>query len=426
MQSLLTHIRLIFRFERGMRPHERETMMDRDNASETRAVMMLTMFPIVVALTWTATPASARVEFVVAVATIVVSNILGSLPWHRWPRWLEPSMPILSIAGSWLWAASIDGYGSGYSVLAIPPLVWLSMYADPPDVAAGFVVLSALALTPADALFDGLPEPGSTNATVSALLLTLLVCISIRPLVVALRMQVRDARRATWSLRASQAALAHDLRNPLTSIGALADLANDRLQPPTDLPDLDATREYLTRVRDLVARAEQTIAGVLELSQAGNALPAADPIDLPTMLRELAREVDGIVLVIDGVPRTIIGHGPSIRRVFANLFENASSHGRRGPGPVRVTIRGSDTPTHWRFEVADDGPGFGDTDTTLLLEPWRRGEQATNDGSGLGLAIVAAIVTQHGGEVDIDSTRDRGATVAFTISRAPRVAPVEH
>ncbi len=421
MQSIRTFFHHLLQIEHGQRPHERETMMQRDNSTITRAVMMLTAFPLVVAITWSTTPSAARGWFLVGVVSIVLANVAGSLPWHRWPRWLEPSMPILSVAGSWLWAASAGGFGNGYAVLAMPPLAWLASYADPPDVAAGFAVLAALALSPAHELFAGLPDPGSTDAAVVGLLVMLLVCVAIRPLVVALRGQVNAARRATWSLRASQAALAHDLRNPLTSIGALSQLALDRLQSPADLDDLDAATGYLTRISDLVRRSGQTIDGVLELSQAGDAPPAAAAFDLPDQLREIAREIPGIVLVIDGIPRTLNAHEPSIRRIFLNLFDNAARHARRGDEPVRVTVRGSESPSHWRFTVSDDGPGIAPEDAAQMFEPWHRGERNDGnllDGAGLGLAIVAAIVDQHRGAIRlVDDGAVGGATFEFTIAR---------
>ncbi|MCB0878142.1 MAG: HAMP domain-containing histidine kinase [Thermoleophilia bacterium] len=404
------------------RPYERELMMHRDNSQSVRARMMLIVFPIAIALSWQATPAAAHDTFITAIAIIVLANIAANvIPWARLPRWLEPSMPIVTVLASWLWSASAGGFGSATAIVALPPLVWLSMYADTGDVVAGLVALYAIVLAPAELLLDGLPDQGDPWASLTTLAVMTLVVAMIRPLVAVLREQVHTARRATYSLRASQAALAHDLRTPLTSICGLATLAAERLESDDPGPkSVRSARGYAERINELGWRAELTIQGVLELSQAGDRRPPVSTLQLTPLLRDVARDIPGIVLVIEDVPKTITAHEASIRRVFANLFDNAAVHGTIGRGSdafARVTVRCTQSTTGWTFQVDDDGPGIPSDTVDLLFEPWRRGAEAHDGGSGLGLAIVAAIVDQHGGTISACNHAGGGARFEFTIPR---------
>jgi signal transduction histidine kinase len=127
---------------------------------------------------------------------------------------------------------------------------------------------------------------------------------------------------------------------------------------------------------------------------------------------------------VGDVPETIVGHEPSVRRLFANLLENAAIHGV-GPPPgdiAHVRVDGSDQVGGWRFTVRDQGPGIRSDEADVVFQPWRRGVDARDGGHGLGLAIVAAIVEQHGGTITVDDAHDAGAAFTFTLSRMPRLA----
>jgi signal transduction histidine kinase len=312
----------------------------------------------------------------------------------------------------------------------MPPVLWTALYADPVDVAIGVALLCALVASPAADLLPGLPDQGSLAVALTTVTMIAMVALLVRPLVVTLRERVGAARRATYSLRAAQAALAHDLRTPLTSICALGALTEERLEatPAGELPPpgaIEAARGYAARIVELGWRAEHTIRSVLELSQAGEAELDTSEFDVRAMLEQLASETPGVALVVDDVPARILAHEASIRRVFANLLENAARHatpaGARRDGDAnavaRVTVRGRTLPTGWSFDVVDDGPGIDEAEAELLFEPWRRGATASDGGSGLGLAIVAAIVDQHGGTIGAGNASGAGARFSFSIRR---------
>ncbi len=420
---VLEQLRLALRNEAtDLRPHERESMLTRDNGSEIRALVMLS-FPVVVALMVPHVSEATRVWFWLAIGTIVALNILGwAVPWRRLPRWMESVPPLGSLVAVWLATATTGGFSNGYGMLMVVPVIWIAMYADSSDVLVTVALVAVLVLPPHDAWFDALPDQGALSQRASLALLLLTVAISIRPLVNALRAQVRTSRRATYSLRASQAALAHDLRTPLTSMCALAELADQRLAD--EQVDTEVVGEYVRRISELGWRAESIIRGVLDLSRAAELLPEVAPMDMRRVVDEVARTVDGVAVEVADVPDGVIGHEPSVRRLFANLFENAAVHGV-GPAPsdvAHVEVSGSDQVGGWRFTVRDHGPGIAAEETDAVFQPWRRGVGARDGGHGLGLAIVAAIVEQHGGTIVVDHAEPSGAAFTFTLSRSPRLA----
>ena len=420
---VLEQFRLALRNEAtDLRPHERESMLTRDNGSEVRALVMLS-FPLVIALMWPHVNEPARPWFWFGVGMIVLLNILGwVVPWRRLPRWMESVPPLASLACLWIATATTGGFANGYGMLLVVPTYWIAMYADTSDVLIGMFLAAVLVLPPTHQWIDVLPYQGTLAQRASLVLLLVTLSLGIRPLVNALRAQVRTSRRATYSLRASQAALAHDLRTPLTSMCALAELADQRLGE--DELDVDIVREYVRRISDLGWRSEGIIRGVLDLSRAAELLPAVEPIDMRRLVEEVARTIDGVTVEVVSVPTLVIGHEPSVRRLFANLFENAAVHGI-GPAPsdvARVEVDGSDQVGGWRFTVRDHGPGIAPEETDAVFQPWRRGAGARDGGHGLGLAIVAAIVEQHGGTIAVDDAPPSGAAFTFSLSRAPRIA----
>jgi signal transduction histidine kinase len=163
---------------------------------------------------------------------------------------------------------------------------------------------------------------------------------------------------------------------------------------------------------------------VLDLSRAAELLPSVEPIDVRQFIAEVAQTVDGVTVEVGSVPATVMGHESSVRRLFANLLENAALHGV-GPAPstiARVEVHGSVQVGGWRFVVRDHGPGIAADETDAVFQPWRRGAGARDGGHGLGLAIVAAIVEQHGGMIAVGDAPGSGAAFTFTMSRTPRIA----
>jgi signal transduction histidine kinase len=104
--------------------------------------------------------------------------------------------------------------------------------------------------------------------------------------------------------------------------------------------------------------------------------------------------------------------GRRLKQVLRNLVSNAIDYGHRD-APVRVMLTGADTEV--RLEVANQGPCIDPSIQKQLFNPLRRGlapdaVREHPDGLGLGLFIVHAIVTAHGGSVELRSSGEQGGT----------------
>lgn len=202
-------------------------------------------------------------------------------------------------------------------------------------------------------------------------------------------------RRYVEERTAMVAAIAHDLRTPLTRMrfrieGAQPDI---RDKVAADIEQMDGmVSQALTFVRGDTARGQR-----LKLDLGALVQSVVD--DLAEMGADVS--FDGGKLVLEGDP---IG----LRRIITNLVENAVKFGKR----ARVTlVRDGETVL---VLVADDGPGLADSEIERVFEPFYRVDpsRAPNTGGfGLGLSVARSIARAHGGDVTL-SSRDGGGLLA--------------
>ncbi len=107
----------------------------------------------------------------------------------------------------------------------------------------------------------------------------------------------------------------------------------------------------------------------------------------------------------------VVGDPAALRRLFANLIDNAIRYGDR----ARVGWRKLDGAV--AVTVEDDGPGIDPEQAERLFEPFVRGDPSRNretGGTGLGLAIARAIATRHGGRVTSEPS-ENGAQILVVL-----------
>ena len=192
------------------------------------------------------------------------------------------------------------------------------------------------------------------------------------------------------------AAIAHDLRTPLTRLRFRAEQApsavRDRMA--TDIEEMDA----------LIAQARAFVRGETPPER-------REPLDLGPLAADCAAgfaetgaevsfEGDG-ALPVEGDPA-------SLRRALANLISNAVKYG----GGARVKAFAENG--RGVVEIADDGPGLAGEDLEAVFEPFHRGERSRSretGGAGLGLTVARQAARAHGGDVVL-IPRDGGGLTA--------------
>ena len=257
-----------------------------------------------------------------------------------------------------------------------------------------------------------LPERGSMGEVYTLDDLT-----QIRRLEREVRMQDRLAAVGRLS-----AAIAHEVRNPLTSIAGSASLL-------IEMPDLNDEHRRLLQI---VTRESERLNGIITdfLAYSRNKKYTFASLDLIPLLEDTLTllghrlDAENTGIKIERLYLTdkafVLADGDRMKQVFWNFCENAVRAMKRAGGTLTVKIEefGED----WQFSFADTGPGMTPQMVEKVFEPF---QSQFEGGTGLGLAIVYQIVQAHEGKVWVRSKMGQGCTFVLRLRRAaePAAAP---
>lgn len=238
--------------------------------------------------------------------------------------------------------------------------------------------------------------------------------------------QVREAERAlreaVHAREQTMAVVSHDLRNPLGSVSAAAELLLD-----VPLPE-DRQRQQLDVIRRAAERMNRLIQDLLDVAriEAGglSVRPRPTPVrplviegaDLALpRLRERGLQLD--VEVDVDIPE-VLADQDRVLQVLSNLLGNAARHTARG-GRIGLGAVCEDGADEVVLRVSDTGSGIPEDQRAHLFDRfWRPAESDRDGGAGLGLAIAKGIVEAHGGRIWLESEVEKGTTFYFTLRRA--------
>ncbi len=246
-----------------------------------------------------------------------------------------------------------------------------------------------------------------------------------------LTIRLEDRQRGLESFASD---VAHELKNPLASIRSAAEMLSE-------VSDPEERRRFLAVVLEEVARMEQQVSQLAEVTRIDAGLEAEEQFAVPLngLLARIAERFRmrerGRLRIELALPEQVVAVRASPARmtqVFENLFDNAASFSPDG-GCVRVTLeRSRDGAAAVR--VADEGPGIPPAHQARIFDRFfsYRPESEGPPGrlhTGLGLAIVKSIVEGYGGSVAASNNPERGAVVTVTMpasrTGAFRVPPGE-
>lgn len=203
----------------------------------------------------------------------------------------------------------------------------------------------------------------------------------------------------------------HELRNPLAIIRTNAELT------VSDERATDAIRRRGDRIRRASDRMRRLVDDLLTLARLEGATARRDDVDLDELIGETADELadeasaKGVRLEWSVAPAraTVIADRSGLKRVLANLLDNALRHAPSGSS-VRIGAGRNGT---WAFlAVADDGPGIALEQQARIFDRFYRVDGARSraqGGFGLGLAIVREITEAHRGRVRLFSAPGSGS-----------------
>ena len=212
---------------------------------------------------------------------------------------------------------------------------------------------------------------------------------------------------------------AHELRTPVSVIITQTQMALNRDRAAADYKaTVEACQRAAQRMRRLIESLLELArfdAGQEHLKQITFELaPAiAEALQLVAPLAEERR----IKLLPDLAAVKVTGDPERIGQVLLNLLTNAIQYNQPG-GEVRVTSRRENALV--LITVADTGAGIAPADLPRITERFYRADKSRSAGGhGLGLSICRAIISAHGGTLEIASTPGQGTTVLVRLPAIP-------
>ena len=207
--------------------------------------------------------------------------------------------------------------------------------------------------------------------------------------------------------------VSHELKTPLTSISGFAEIIQNGIVKPEDIPRF-AGNIYVESQR-LISLVDD-ILNLSRLDEADVQLERED-FDLAALARDVAGRLkdsakkNGVVITVIGDKTMINGVKSIVDEMLYNLLDNAVKYNKKN-GRVTVTIEnGQNGPT---LAVTDTGIGIPQSDVDRVFERFYRVDKSHSKevgGTGLGLSIVKHGAAFHNAKVSLESTEGKGTTV---------------
>ena len=233
-----------------------------------------------------------------------------------------------------------------------------------------------------------------------------------------LAFDITEKAMAEQQRRAFTANVSHELKTPLQSILGSAELMENGLVRPEDVP------RFTGHIRSEAQRLVALINDIIRLSQLdeGGELQK-EPVDLFAMAQDVAALLMGeaaqkqVALSVCGSSVTVSGVKRLLHEIVYNLADNAVKYNRRG-GQVEITV--AEDAGSAVLTVRDDGIGIPKAHQARIFERFYRVDKSHSretGGTGLGLSIVKHAVLLHGGEIRLESAEGKGTTLTVVLPK---------
>lgn len=219
----------------------------------------------------------------------------------------------------------------------------------------------------------------------------------------------REALRREFTANVS-----HELKTPLTSILGTAEILENNMVQPADIP------HFAGNIRRETERLIGLVNDIIKLSRLDEGGPAGnwETVDLHQLAGRVLDQLSdaagrkGVTMELRGEAALARGVPQIVEEVVYNLCDNAVAYNRQG-GSVTVTVE--DTPQGARVVVADTGIGIPRDAQSRVFERFYRVDKShSSGGTGLGLSIVKHGAAYLGARVELESEPGRGSTFTLT------------
>ena len=232
---------------------------------------------------------------------------------------------------------------------------------------------------------------------------------------VILAFDISEQEYAERTRREFSANVSHELKTPLTSIIASADLIENNLVKPEDMP------RFIGHIKKEASRLLTLIEDIIRLSQLDEGLEMPmEAVDLSATAREAVRQLEDAAdsrsvqidlhaesYILQGVPRLL-------HEIVYNLVENAIKYNAPG-GTVTVSVR--KTENGGELKVSDTGIGIPPEHQDRVFGRFYRVDKShskESGGTGLGLSIVKHAAGYFKAGIALQSEVGKGTTITVT------------
>jgi signal transduction histidine kinase len=203
--------------------------------------------------------------------------------------------------------------------------------------------------------------------------------------------------------------LAHELRNPLTSIGGFARRVYESLS------EEDPNKKYMQIIIREVARLEGMVKKLVELKT--SAISYKEPVDVKDLIEEVVEQFQQECILKDirvtsdlmeNLPLLSLDRG-HIKQALANIVQN-SIEAMHGAVEKNLRVAGKIENGWVQIQISDTGKGIPKDKIKNIFDPFFTSKAS---GPGLGLAFTLRIIQEHRGSISVES--DPGVGSNFTI-----------
>ena len=230
-------------------------------------------------------------------------------------------------------------------------------------------------------------------------------------------LDVTEKERREALRREFTANVSHELKTPLTAILGTAEILENGLVKPEDIP------HFAGNIHREAQRLIGLVNDIIKLSRLDEGGTAAqwETVDLHAMAEEVLRQLapaaekQQVAMTLEGGSASVRGVPQIVEEIIYNLCDNAIAYNQPG-GSVTVAV--ADVPEGGRVTVRDTGIGIPQELRERVFERFSRVDKShSSGGTGLGLSIVKHGAAYLGARVELDSEPGKGST--FTLAFPP-------
>lgn len=212
--------------------------------------------------------------------------------------------------------------------------------------------------------------------------------------------------------------VSHELKTPLTSLTALIQVLDKKLQTSDD----NFVTTALGKANQQVKKMGKMINGFLNISrlESGKLIIDKHPFDMKELINEAVSETELTIsshqILVETCPTLVINADrDKIASVLSNLISNAVKYSPKGK---TITVKCDIVGNSAVFSVKDEGMGIKPQDINQLFERYYRvNTEHTRhiSGFGIGLYLSAEIIQRHDGNIWVESEKGVGSTFYFSL-----------